>query len=122
MQRLVPGLKVWLDVDEGNRSNLATKTIFSAKRSHRPAPTTLEEKYQMAVECVDSMIVFLAGTFEADGIAVSTYFRHARESCWCRLATYLCVPHVHAHVPDNSLRLLSQERILPARVQGGSQV
>ena len=50
MQALVPGLKVWLDVDDGNRS-------MQEQKSDRPPPQTLEEKYQRAVEIVDSVVV-----------------------------------------------------------------
>ena len=50
MQALVPGLKVWLDVDDGNRS-------MQEKKSKRPPPQTLEEKYQRAVEIVDSVVL-----------------------------------------------------------------
>ena len=52
MQALVPGLKVWLDVDDGNRST-------QEQKSSRPPPTTLTEKYKRAIEIVDSVVVLV---------------------------------------------------------------
>ena len=72
--RCLPLPQVWLDVDDGNRSMKETS------KDKRPPPQTLEEKYQRAVEIVDTVLVFLAGIFLPDGTPVSTYF----QSMYCR--------------------------------------
>ena len=73
MQVLVPGFKVWLDVDDGKRS-------MQPKKTKQVAPKTLEETYQRLVSSADSVVIFLSGTFAANDTPVSTYFK----SMYCR--------------------------------------
>ena len=82
MSRCLPLSQVWLDVDDGNRSMKETS-------DKRPAPQTLEEKYERAVEIVDTVLIFLAGSFLPDGTPVSTYFR----SVYCRHEFVAAVKH-----------------------------